>query len=110
MSARGKDIVQAGNTVLVSVPAQIVGNAYFRERGRIHWGALQRGFDALAAAGYAVVPVEPTEARLQAGRDAYRRKQQDAASPTPTEHPGDGGGPMGYAYRAMLAAAGETKE
>lgn len=57
----------------------------------------------------AVVPVEPTEAMLQAGTHAGRRKSQDAMSPTPTEHPDDGGGSLGYAYRAMLAAAKETQ-
>ena len=96
MSARGKDIVQAGNTVLVSVPAQIVGNAYFRERGRIHWGAMQRGFDALAAAGYAVVPVEPTREMLLAAPGRTNQATEESM--------------YHGIYRAMLAAAGETKE
>jgi hypothetical protein len=64
---------------------------------------------ALAEQGYAVVPVEPTAAMLEAGNAAQWRKMQDVASPTPTEHPRDGGGSLGYAYRAMLAAAGETQ-
>lgn len=62
---------------------------------------------ALAAAGMVVVPREPTEAMLRAGRAAWWRKFKDMGQPQPTEHPDDGGGPAGYAYRAMLAAAQE---
>jgi hypothetical protein len=95
MSGRGKDIVQAGNTVLVSVPAQIVGNAYFRERKRLHWGALQRGFDALAAAGYAVVPVEPTRKMLLAAPGRTNQATEESM--------------YHGIYRAMLAAAKEPQ-
>jgi hypothetical protein len=62
---------------------------------------------ALAAAGYAVVPVYPTKAMLNAGHIAERNKQRDMGSAYPTEHPAVGGGPLGYAYRAMVAAAKE---
>ena len=48
----------------------------------------QAAYDALAAAGFAVVPVEPTEAMVQA---AWQREPKH---PNPTE-----------AYRAMIAAA-----
>jgi hypothetical protein len=108
MRGRGKDIVQAGNTVLVSVPAQIVGNAYFRERGRIHWGALQRGFDALAAAGYAVVPVEPTEVMLLEGNLAAVNSRQSGISgmSIDAQHRNIFRREIAC-YRAMLAAAGE---
>ena len=41
-------------TITVDVPIQIVGNAYFGETGRVHWGALQRDMNDLSAAGYAV--------------------------------------------------------
>ena len=41
---------------------------------------------------------------LKAGDVAYWRKLNDAASQSPTEHPEDGGGAMGYALRAMLRA------
>jgi hypothetical protein len=99
MSGRGKDIVQAGNTVLVSVPAQIVGNAYFRERGRLHWGALQRGFDALAAAGYAVVPVEPSIEQLD-------RALHDIGCPNPKMSRQQ----LRDFYRAMIVAAKEPMQ
>lgn len=45
-----------------------------------------------------------TQAMIEAGEAAYDRKAEDMASPTPTEHPDDGGGPIGYAFRAMVAA------
>jgi hypothetical protein len=60
------------------------------------------------ATAYATVPKEPTQGMLDAGEAAYFRKITDMASVTPTEHHAAGGGPMGYAYRAMLAAAKET--
>jgi hypothetical protein len=59
------------------------------------------------AADYATVPKEPTQGMLDAGEAAYFRKITDMASVTPTEHHAAGGGPMGYAYRAMLSAAKE---
>lgn len=62
---------------------------------------------ALREAGLVVVPVEPTEKMLTLGQRAFARKMYDATSPAPTEHPYDGGGALGYAYRAMLAAAKE---
>jgi hypothetical protein len=55
---------------------------------------------ALAAAGYAVVPVQPTEAQHDAARDWSNAKYGKAIG----KDASDG------CYRAMLAAAGETKE
>lgn len=55
--------------------------------------------------GWKLVPVEPTAAMTTAGHTAWMRKAHDIFSATPTEHPEDGNGPMGYAYRAMLSAA-----
>ena len=52
-----------------------------------------------------VVPREATEGMLKAGAEAQWRKMQDMASPSPTERPEEGGGSLGYAYRAMLTAA-----
>lgn len=65
---------------------------------------------ALAEAGLAVLPVEPTEKMMTLGQRAFARKMYDATSPAPTEHPYDGGGALGYAYRAMLAAASEDRD
>lgn len=53
---------------------------------------------------YVLVPSEPTEAMIDAGYVAYARKADDVWSVTPTEEPLAGGGAMGYAYRAMIAA------
>lgn len=58
--------------------------------------------------GFQLVPVEPTWKMHQAFKDAHSRKCLDIASVTPTEHPDDGGGPVGYGWRAMLAAAPEA--
>ncbi len=55
--------------------------------------------------GWELVPIEPTGEMIEAFRSAHGRKCVDIASPYPTEHPDDGGGPVGYGYRAMLAAA-----
>ncbi len=51
------------------------------------------------------VPVEPTDYMLFKAETAAMNKDVDTYSPTPTEHPDDGGGPSGYYYRALLAAA-----
>lgn len=82
------------------------------ERGREQWRARFRDAltRALTAAGWAVVPREPTEAMLDAGNAAWWRKTRDIMAPSPTEHPDDGDGPLGYAYRAMLAAAPPAQE
>ena len=53
-------------TVMVDVPTQIVGSAYFRETGRLHWGALQRAMDTLSAAGYAVESVSAPRGEIPA--------------------------------------------
>lgn len=58
--------------------------------------------------GFQLVPVEPTWKMQQAFKDAHSRKCLDIASVTPTEHPDDGGGPIGYGWRAMLGAAPEA--
>lgn len=42
---------------------------------------------------------------LSLARKAYDRKFYDMSGPTPTEEPEAGGGPLGYAIRAYLAAA-----
>lgn len=55
--------------------------------------------------GFVLVPVEPTAEMLKLGSRAYWNKQRDMDSPTPTEFPDECGGPMGYAYLAMLSAA-----
>lgn len=64
-------------------------------------GALKR--DAQAALTALAENITP--AMVAAGWDAYARKADDVWSMTPTEHPDDGGGAMGYALRAMCAAA-----
>lgn len=60
---------------------------------------------ALRAApeGFVLVPVEPTPEMLCAGERAHWQKQSDMLCPAPTEFYEDCGGPMGYAYLAMLA-------
>lgn len=63
-----------------------------------------------AQEGWQFVPKEPTDDMIEAFRQAHARKCVDIASPTPTEHPDDGGGPIGYGYRAMLAAAPAKQE
>lgn len=55
--------------------------------------------------GWQLVPKEPTDEMFQAFRLAHGRKCIDISGPYPTEHPDDGGGPIGYGYRAMLAAS-----
>jgi hypothetical protein len=49
-------------------------------------------------------PGPATSEMLAAGQAAYDRKNDDAWSTSPTEHPEDGGGPLGYAWRAMVGA------
>lgn len=64
---------------------------------------------AIEACGRVIVPVEATVEMLDKGYDAYARKADDIWSPTPTDEPLAGGGAMGYAYRAMIAASkGQT--
>ena len=58
--------------------------------------------------GWRLVPEEPTEAMIQAFDRAWWAKTQDVSSPTPTECPEDGGGPVGYGWRAALAATPPT--
>jgi hypothetical protein len=53
--------------------------------------------------GYAIVPLEPSETKINKMNDAYWRKRSDIMSQSPTEEPSAGGGPMGYAYRAMIS-------
>jgi len=48
-------------------------------------------------------PGPATEEMVRAGQAAYDRKNDDRWSPTPTEDPEAGGGPVGYAWRAMAA-------
>ncbi len=55
--------------------------------------------------GWKLVPVAPTSEMLRAGELAHWDKARDMASPTPTEFPWECGGPMGYAWNAMLAVA-----
>jgi hypothetical protein len=43
----------------------------------------------------------PTTEMIAAGERALGRKLDDIHSPHPTEHPDDGGGAVGYAFRAM---------
>ena len=57
------------------------------------------------APGWQLVPVEPTPEMLEAGEDARQAKERDMFSPTPTEFHDECGGPMGYAWLAMLKAA-----
>lgn len=59
----------------------------------------------VAPDGWKLVPVEPTPEMISAGECAHWNKERDACSPTPTEFSYDGGGPIGYAWTAMLAAA-----
>lgn len=84
----GAGILQAGSDAALS--AQSTGSG---------------GVAAEPVAEWRLVPVEPTEAMSEAFERAYDRKYADIYAPTPTEHPNDGGGPFGYGYRAMLAAA-----
>ena len=56
------------------------------------------------AGGWVAVPVEPTPEMLKAGETAYWQKVRDVQSPTPTEFYDECGGPIGYAWIAMLAA------
>ncbi|NTD85461.1 hypothetical protein [Agrobacterium tumefaciens] len=55
--------------------------------------------------GWKLVPTEPTPEMIEAFADACWRKLQDTYGSNPTEEPEDGGGSIGYGYRAMLAAA-----
>jgi len=60
--------------------------------------------------GYLIVTAEPSDEMIKLGDRAYLDKQRDMYSPCPTEFPDECGGPMGYAYVAMLSAASkETK-
>jgi len=52
-----------------------------------------------------VVPVEPDDNMIDAAKRAWSQKCADVEANYPTEHPDDGGGPMGYAIRAAIAAA-----
>lgn len=59
--------------------------------------------DMLAYEGVAPDSPDPvTDEMIAAGRQAYDAKSGDIWNPSPTEHPADGGGPVGYAWRAML--------
>jgi hypothetical protein len=49
--------------------------------------------------------MEPTPEMLKAGTQAHWDKERDMYSPTPTEFYEECGGPMGYAWLAMLAIA-----
>lgn len=62
-----------------------------------------------APPGRKQVPVVPTCEMLAAGERGHWQKQSDMLHPTPTEFPDACGGPMGYAYAAMLDAAPEVK-
>jgi len=66
---------------------------------------------ALAAAGYAVVPVEPTTGMLQDGQMAGRKARRPAVSGMTIDTQVRAECAVEAAiYRAMLAAAGETKD
>lgn len=55
--------------------------------------------------GYISEPLPtPTHEMILAGERALGRKMDDMHSPCPTEHPDDGGGATGYAFRAMAKA------
>jgi hypothetical protein len=70
-----------------------------------------RILSALAAAGYAVVPVEPTTGMLQDGQMAGRKARRPAVSGMTIDTQVRAECAVEAAiYRAMLAAAGETKE
>jgi len=62
------------------------------------------GEDETGVRGW-IAPDEPTPEMERAFDTAYWAKAGDASSPTPTEHPDDGGGAFGYGYRAMRKAA-----
>lgn len=49
-----------------------------------------------------LVPMEACAEMLEAGDQAYIDKQNDISSPAPTEFPWERGGPIGYAWDAML--------
>jgi len=63
------------------------------------------GEEEQAPEGWVLVPKEPTEAMIRAFAEASWKKREDGYSQSPTEHPEDGGGSIGYGYRAMLAAS-----
>lgn len=48
---------------------------------------------------------EPSEAMVEVGDQAHFNKRNDMTCIAPTEHPDAGGGPFGYAWRAMLSQA-----
>lgn len=48
---------------------------------------------------------EPSEKMISAFNKASWSKVKDISSPAPIEHPDDGGGPVGYGFRAMIDAA-----
>lgn len=60
--------------------------------------------DTLATAALEAMR-EPTNVMIESFNDASWAKVRDISSPTPTEHPDDGGGPVGYGFRAMIDAA-----
>lgn len=55
-------------------------------------------------------PGRATDAMVQAGQAAYDRKNDDRWSQSPTEEPEAGGGPTGYAWRAMAAVYQKSLE
>jgi hypothetical protein len=73
--------------------------------------AARVALSAIAAAGYAVVPVEPTEAMLLEGNLAAVNSRQSGISgmSIDAQHRNIFHREIAC-YRAMLAAAGETKE
>ena len=76
--------------------------AYFPGEDGHHDELAQAMLDALAAAGYAVVPIEPTEAMLQGGGRAYDYPStfMGGASKQSLKT-------IPRIYSAMIAAAGE---
>lgn len=52
--------------------------------------------------GWVLAPKEAGVEMLRAGEQAYLVKENDMNSPTPTEFPWELGGPMGYAWNAMI--------
>lgn len=73
------------------------------------WQAWQAATRAAVPEGWKVVPLEPTSEMIEEGEKAHWSKEMDKMSPTPTEFYDECGGPIGYAWVAMLAAAPEVK-
>lgn len=67
-------------------------------------GQIRSALSAAKDGGWVAVPGEPTSEMLAAGETAYWQKVRDVQSPTPTEFYDECGGPIGYAWIAMLAA------